>query len=85
MKKVLGKNVLVLLEQTESKTASGIYIPDNATKQSSRGTVVLIGPEVTDIEIGDTVLLYGPNTGVNISLDGKEHLVVELKNILGVL
>ncbi|MBL7608451.1 co-chaperone GroES, partial [Escherichia coli] len=64
--KPLADRVLVEPVQAETKTASGIIIPDTAKEKPQEGTVVAVGPgkkdEPTTVKVGDRVL-YGKYAG----------------------
>jgi len=82
--KPLGDRVLVKRIEEESKTASGIIIPDNAKEKPSRAEVVAISDFVKSIEAGETVI-FGKYAGTELKLDGIDYLVLEVKDILGVI
>ena len=82
--KPLGKRVLVQAVEVENRTASGIYIPDNAKEKPSTAKVIAVGSEVKELNIDDSVV-FGKYSGTKIDLEGNEYLILELKNILGVM
>ena len=86
--KPLADRVLVEPKEAEEKTASGIYIPDTAKEKPQRGKVVAAGigtKDVTiEVKVGDEVL-YGKYAGTEISLDGKDYLIMKQSDILAVL
>jgi chaperonin GroES len=83
--KPLGDRVLVKVKEAETKTASGIIIPDNASKEKpTTATVVAVSGDVEDIKVDDTVM-YGKYSGTEVSIDGEDYLVLETSDILGVL
>lgn len=86
--KPLGDRVLVEPMEAEEKTASGIYIPDTAKEKPQRGTVVALGSGTKDVEMevkkGD-VVLYGKYAGTEISIDGKDYLMMKQSDILAVV
>lgn len=60
--------VVIKEEKAESKTASGIYIPETAKEKPQRGTIVAVGPNVTEqCKVGNRVC-YGKYTGSEIEL-----------------
>ena len=84
--KPLGNRVLVQLiqeEKKEQKTAGGIYLPEEATKNDTfrKGKVVDVG-DVKEVQSGDVVLLenYG---GTELDIDDVAHVIVTEKEILG--
>jgi chaperonin GroES len=80
----LGDRVVLEREEDNAKTASGIIIPDSAAEKQNAGTVVAVGESVEkkgEIKVGDEVVL-GKYTGTEITLDGKEYVVVNSAEIL---
>ncbi len=87
MFKPLGLRVLVERMEEEAKTASGIIIPDNAKEKPLEGKVVAISKEVEEdenlpINVGDMVV-FAKYAGTELSMDGKEYLVLNTDDILG--
>ena len=82
--KPLGKRVLVKRLEEESVTSSGIIIPDNAKEKPSRGEVVAVSTEVTELANGNTVV-FGKYAGNEISLDGTKYLVIDTDDIFGII
>lgn len=85
--KPLGERVLVERLEEESKTSSGIIIPDNAKEKPLMGKVKAISAKVAEektIKEGDTIV-FGKYSGSEIKLDNVEYIVLESKDILGVL
>lgn len=86
--KPLGDRVLVEPAEAEEKTASGIIIPDSAKEKPQRGTVIAVGPgkkeEPTTVKTGDKVL-YGKYSGTEISIDGKDFLIMKEADIYAVV
>ena len=86
--KPLADRVLVEPMAAETKTASGIIIPDTAKEKPQEGTVVAVGPgkkdEPTTVKVGDRVL-YGKYSGSELKLDGKDFLIVREGDLLGIL
>ena len=86
--KPLADRVLVEPVQAETKTASGIIIPDTAKEKPQEGTVVAVGngkpDEPMTVKVGDRVL-YGKYAGSELKLDGKDYLIVRESDLLGIL
>ena len=82
--KPLGERVLVKRTEVENKTASGIYIPDNAKEKPSTANVVALGSDVKNVELNDTVV-FGKYSGTELTLEGVDYLILEIKDILGVI
>ncbi len=84
--KPLGDRVLVKVQEVETQTASGIYIPDNASKEKpTQADVMAIGPDVKHVNVGDKVVYTKFARSASVTLDGQEYLVMEVAEILGVL
>lgn len=88
MIKPLADRVLVEPKEAESKTASGLYIPDTAKEKPQQGTVLAVGPgkkdEPMEVKPGD-VVLYGKYSGTEVSVDDKKYLIMKQSDILAVL
>ncbi|MDD3468280.1 MAG: co-chaperone GroES [Campylobacterales bacterium] len=85
--KPLGKRILVERTEEVTKTASGIIIPDSAKEKPQMGKVVAVSKKLEDkgeVKCGDTVL-FGKYAGTEISVEGKEYLVMSIDDILGVM
>lgn len=84
----LADRVLVEAAEAETKTAGGIIIPDTAKEKPMRGKIVAAGPgkkdEPTTVKVGDTVL-YGKYAGTEISIDGKEYLIMKESDIYAII
>lgn len=86
--KPLADRVLVEPAPAEEKTASGIIIPDSAKEKPQRGSVVAVGKGKKDepltVKEGDTVL-YGKYAGTEISIEGKDYLIMRESDIFAVI
>lgn len=86
--KPLADRVVIEPSPAEEKTAGGIIIAESAKEKPQRGTVVAAGPGKTDepvtVKVGDTVL-YGKYAGTEISLEGKEYLIMRESDILAIV
>jgi chaperonin GroES len=86
--KPLADRVLVEPAPAEEKTASGIIIPDTAKEKPQKGSIIAVGPgkkdEPTSVKVGDTVL-YGKYSGTEITVDGKEYLIMRESDIYAIL
>jgi chaperonin GroES len=84
--KPLTDRVLVKLEKNEAKTAGGIIIPDTAQEKTQTGLVVAVGDdkEAIKVKAGDKVM-YEKYAGTQDKIDGVEHLVIKIADILAVI
>ena len=86
--KPLADRVLVEPVAAETKTASGIIIPDNAKEKPQKGKVVAVGDGTKDekmtVSIGDTVL-YGKYSGTELKFEGQDYLIMRESDILAIV
>lgn len=83
----LGQRVLVERLEEPTTTATGIIIPDNAKEKPLTAIVKAISKEVEEegnIAVEDKIV-FAKYSGTDITLDGKEYLVLNTDDILGVL
>ena len=83
--KPLADRVLVEPLEAETKTASGIIIPDTAKEKPQKGSIVAVGPGTKEnpitVKVGDSVL-YGKYSGTELKLEGKDYLIMRESDIL---
>ncbi len=85
--KPMDDRVLVSLVEEETKTASGIIIPDTAKEKPTTGEVVAVGTDEDLkelIKVGDKVL-FGKYGGEEISFDGKDYKIIQRSDILAIV
>jgi chaperonin GroES len=89
----LEDRVLVKPMEKESKTESGLYLPESSKERPVQGKVVAVGPgkrldngkrAEMSIKVGDTVV-YGKYAGSEVEIKGTEHLILRESELLGVL
>ena len=70
------------------KTASGLIIPDTAKEKPQKGKVMAVGngkkDEPITVKVGDAVL-YGKYSGTEITIDGKEYLIMRESDIFAIV
>ena len=80
--------VLVEPAPAEEKTASGIIIPDTAKEKPQKGRVIAVGEGVKDkpvtVKVGEHIL-YGKYAGTEITIDGKDYLIMRNSDIFGTI
>ncbi|MBX3408422.1 MAG: co-chaperone GroES [Phycisphaeraceae bacterium] len=91
--KPLEDRVLVKPIEAESKTASGIFLPESSKEKPVRGKVTSAGPgkrlengkrAEMSVKIGDTVV-YGKYAGTEVEIKGEKHLILRESELLGVI
>jgi chaperonin GroES len=93
MIKPLADRVLIEPAEAETKTQSGLFIPDNAKEKPMQGKVIAVGAgkkndkgEIVapEVKVGDTVL-YGKYSGTEVTTAGKSYLIVRESDIFAIL
>jgi chaperonin GroES len=88
MIKPLADRVVIEPKEAETRTASGIYIPDTAKEKPQQGKVVAAGPgkkdEPMEVKVGDEVL-YGKYAGTEVTYEEKKYLIVKQSDILAII
>ena len=84
----LADRVLVEPAAAEEKTASGIIIPDTAKEKPQKGSIVAIGmgkkDEPLTVKVGDQIL-YGKYAGTEITVEGKDYLIMRESDIFAIV
>ena len=86
--KPLADRVLIEPLEAETKTASGIIIPDSAKEKPQKGNVVAVGVGTKEnpitVKVGDTVL-YGKYSGTELKLENNDYLIMRESDILAIV
>ena len=86
--KHLADRVLIEPAAAETKTSSGIIIPDTAKEKPQKGAVVAVGSGTKDnpitVSVGDLVL-YGKYAGTELQHEGKDFLIMKESDILAIV
>ena len=89
----LHDRVLVERVESDEKTAGGLIIPDSAKEKPAEGLVAAVGDGARDgdgdrikpdVKEGDKVL-FGKWSGTEVTVDGKEMLIMKESDILGII
>ena len=86
--KPLADRVLIEPAAAETKTSSGLYIPDTAKEKHQKGIVVAVGSGTKEnpmtVKAGDHVL-YGKYAGTELQHEGKDFLIMKESDILAIV
>jgi len=91
--KPLEDRILIKPLEAETKTKSGIFLPESAKEKPMQGKVVAMGPgkmldngeRVTPgVKKGDTVV-YGKYAGTEIEIKNVKHIIMRESELLGVM
>ena len=88
----LGDRVIVKEMKTETKTKSGIVLPESAKEKSNEAEVVSVGPGkyedgklvAPEIKKGD-IVLYSEYAGQKVKIDGQEFTIIRLDDVMAVI
>lgn len=82
--KPLGDRVVATREEPQTKTASGLYLPDNAKEKPVLAKIIAIGKDVKNVKVGEKIL-YKEYSTTEIKIDGTEYLIVKEEDVLATL
>ena len=84
--KPLQDRVLIKVEDAETKTSSGLYIPDTAREKTQTGIIIAVGndKDAINVKVGDKVM-YDKYSGTSISINDEDHLIVKSQDILAIV
>lgn len=82
--KPLGSRILVQIKEGEEKTSGGLYIPATAQEKTNTGIVVALGDKDIAVKEGQEVI-FDKYAGTQIKLDDKDHLLLDMDNVLAVV
>ena len=82
----LGDRVLIKVEESEQKTAGGIFIPETAQEKTQQGLVVAVGEDEDAINVkAKDRVMYDKYAGTSVKVDGEDHLIVKASDILAII
>ncbi|MBF8378123.1 co-chaperone GroES [Alicyclobacillus mali] len=93
MLKPLADRVVIRPVEREEKTASGIFLPDNAKEKPQEGEVIAVGPGKLDekgnrvameVKVGDRVI-YSKYAGTEVKVNNEELLILRESDILAIV
>lgn len=91
--KPLEDRVVIKPIEPETKTKSGIYLPESAKERPMQGKVIAVGPgklldngkrSAPAVKKGDTVL-FGKYAGTEIEIKGDQHMILRESELLGLI
>jgi chaperonin GroES len=77
----LSDRLLVRPDEPEQKTTSGILIPPTSQQDSQQGTVLAVGPECSNLSVGE-IIIYSRYGTTKIKVDGVELLILRVADVL---
>jgi chaperonin GroES len=82
--KPLSDRVVAVQVEAESKTAGGIFLPEQAKEKPKVAKVVAVGPEAKAVKVGDKIL-YEDFSTTNVKVGGTEYIIVKEEKILATI
>ena len=77
----LGDYVVAVGEEAETKTASGLYLPDKAQEKPKTAKVVAVGKEVKQVKSGDRIV-YKSYSTTEVKVGSEDYILVKEEDIL---
>ncbi len=82
--KPLGDYIVAEPEEAQTKTASGLYLPEKAAEKPKVAKVVAAGPRATQLKVGDRIL-YKSYSPTEVKVEGKDYLLIKEEDVLATL
>ena len=79
--KPLADRVVAVRAEVATKTASGLYLPDNAKEKPVMAEIKAVGPDVKSLKVGDRIV-YKEYSTTELKIDGTEYLIVKEEDVL---
>lgn len=77
----LADYVVAVGEEAETKTASGLYLPEQAQEKPKTAKVVAVGPNAKQVKVGDKIV-YKSYSTTDVKVGKKDYILVKEEDIL---
>ena len=77
----LGDYVVAQSDEAATKTASGLYIPDQAQEKPKTAKVVAVGKEAKQVKVGDRIV-YKSYSTTEVKVGSEEYILVKEEDVL---
>ena len=77
----LADYLVTVAEDAQTKTSSGLYLPDNAAEKPKIAKVVAVGDDVKRVKVGDRVV-YKSYSTTEVKVDKDEYILVKEEDVL---
>jgi len=90
----LHDKILVKRDDAETKTSSGIFLPESGKERPKTGTVQAVGDGALNTETGERIpltvkkgdrVIFTSYAGTEIKLDGTDYLMMSEDDVLAVI
>ncbi len=82
--KPLSSQVVAKTKQPQTKTKSGLYLPESSTEKSVTVEVIAVGPEVKTIKPGNQII-HKQYEATELTIDKQDYLIIKEEAILAIL
>jgi chaperonin GroES len=79
--KPLGDYVVAQSEEAETKTASGLYLPEKAAEKPKTAKIVAVGKDAKQVKVGDRIV-YKSYSTTDVKVGREEYILVKEEDIL---
>ena len=77
----LKDRIVAVKQEPQTKTASGLYLPEAAKEKPAEAKVVAIGKEVKEVKVGDKII-FKEYAHTTVKIDQQEYLVLSEEDVL---
>jgi chaperonin GroES len=90
----LGDKIIIKRAEAQTKTDTGIFLPESAKDKPKEGKVIALGQGLLNKDTGKYMpfsvkkgdrIIFTSYSGTEIKLDGEEYLIMTEDDILGVI
>jgi len=79
--KPLADRVVAMREEVSTKTASGLYLPENSKEKPVIAKVLAVGPDVKHLKVGDRIV-YKEYSTTDLKVNDIEYLIIKEEDVL---
>lgn len=77
----LADYVVAQSEEPETKTASGLYLPEKSAEKPKTAKVVAVGKDVKQVKTGDRII-YKSYSTTDVKVGADEYILVKEEDVL---
>lgn len=77
----LADYIVTVAEEAQTKTSTGLYLPENAAEKPKTAKVVAVGKDVKQVKVGDRVV-YKSYSTTEVKVDKQEYILVKEEDVL---
>lgn len=82
--KPLKDRIVAVKEEPQTKTASGLYLPEAAKEKPVEAKVVAVGKDVSEVKVGDRIIFKDeyPAAPTKVKIEKIEYIIVSEEDVL---